>query len=247
MSTLTGTGATPGAPDRTTADEWTVLVPVKALGLAKGRLAQALPGSGRRALVLAMASDVLAACSAAPGVSSVRVISSDPTVASLADDLGVDVFPDPSTPPGPGDEPLNVALAHALEDVAGPVGVVAADLPELTPSSLGRVLSAARGHAHASVPDHRGEGTTMAFWSGARASRIPRFGAGSAARFRSEGDAVPITDVDSSGVTRRDVDLPADLTALAGRPVGDATARALREHVGPLSAPTADVSATMVP
>ena len=40
-------------------DGWTIVVPVKALDRAKSRLDPALPSAGRKALVLAMATDVL--------------------------------------------------------------------------------------------------------------------------------------------------------------------------------------------
>jgi len=46
--------------------EWTVLVPVKRLQLAKSRLP--LPATTRAALMAAMAADTVAAALAAPGV-----------------------------------------------------------------------------------------------------------------------------------------------------------------------------------
>ena len=63
-----------------TADGWTIVVPVKALERAKSRLVPALTADGRRALVVAMAVDVLAACRETPGVARVRVVSADPRV-----------------------------------------------------------------------------------------------------------------------------------------------------------------------
>ncbi|MBB1050764.1 2-phospho-L-lactate guanylyltransferase, partial [Dietzia sp. CW19] len=72
MSTVSGHGATDGG--------WTIVVPVKALDRAKSRLARALPASDRRALALAMAADVFRTCVATPGVSRVRVVTSDPDV-----------------------------------------------------------------------------------------------------------------------------------------------------------------------
>lgn len=227
-----------------TADGWTIVVPVKALGHAKSRMARALDPAARRALVLAMAVDVLTTCTATPGVSRVRVVTSDPEVATSARELGVEVIPEPA-PDGPGDQ-LNAALAAALDDVRGRVGVVTADLPELRPDHLGSVLDAAGRHQHSTVPDHRGVGTTMAFWSTGDA-RVPRFGAASAARYLSEGGAVPLTDVDESGAVGRDVDTPGDLDALTARPVGAATATALRARLRPLTVPADGVSATMVP
>src|SRR5699024_11296657 len=103
-----------------------------------------------------------------------------------------------------------------------------ADLPELRASLLGRLLGAATAHPHSTVPDHRGSGTTMAFWSGAATGpdrdsvRVSRFGPGSAARFRVDGGAVGLAELDPGGAGRRVVDTPEDLAALTGRTVGAA-------------------------
>lgn len=238
MSTQTGRGADGG---------WTLVVPVKALDRAKGRLAPTLSAPARGALVLAMATDVLRACLAAPGVARVRVVTSDSEVAALARGLGVEVVPEPDRAGGSsGADPLNSALTAGIRGVPGPVGVVAADLPELRADTLGRVLAAAARHRHAIVPDHRGAGTTMAFWTGPGEDRIPRFGPDSAARHLTEGGAVPLTDADPTGATGRDIDTPGDLTALVGRDVGAATTAALRAPSAVSGARPVGGSATMV-
>lgn len=240
MSTPTGPGVD--------VDAWTLLVPVKPLDLAKTRLAPAVGRSGRRSLVLAMAVDVLTACADTPGVSDVRVLTSDPEVRGLARRLGLVAVPDPEPTGGEsGAEPLNRALEAALADVDGAVGVVTADLPELRPATLGRILHEAAHHRHSVVPDHLGAGTTMAFWTASAADREPLFGADSAARFRLEGGAVSLAGIDPSGGSGRDVDTPEDLAALPRRPVAGATARALRQHTGPDATPAGGLSATMVP
>ncbi len=245
MSTRAGRGAAD--------DGWTIIVPVKALDRAKSRLARALSAPGRRALVLAMATDVLRACVGSPAVSRVRVVTSDAEVTALAHRLGLEVVPEPE--PGadePGTDPLNTdplntALLAALDGVSGPVGVVAADLPELDSDTLERILAAAARHPHSMVPDHRGLGTTMAFWTGPARARIPRFGADSAARHVSEGGAVPLRNADTSGVAERDVDTPEDLAELSGRSVGGATATTLRARTDAPAAHSPGVSVTMVP
>ncbi len=58
---------------------WTVLIPVKELGLAKTRLRGALPGVPHRDLVLALVLDTVAAALA---VATVVVVTSDETVAA---------------------------------------------------------------------------------------------------------------------------------------------------------------------
>lgn len=243
MSTVAGHGSAD--------DGWTIVVPVKALDRAKSRLSRALPAPGRRALALAMATDVLLTVTRTPGVARVRVVTSDPDVATLARRLGLEIVPEPEPATGvtePSDvDPLNAALSAAILGVTGPAGVVTADLPELRPEHLARILIAAAEHAHSVVPDHRGAGTTMAFWTGGTGARVPRFGVGSAARHLSEGGAVPLHGADPSGASGRDVDTPEDVAALTGLPVGEATAAVLRTPAVAQGAHSDGVSATMVP
>lgn len=240
MSTMVGRGTADGG--------WTIIVPVKALDRAKSRLARTLSAPGRRALVLAMATDVFRACAGSPAVSRVRVVTSDPDVGALAQGFGLEVVPEPPvSADSPDADPLNVALAAAIAGVPGPVGVVTADLPELDSDTLERVLSAAARHSHSMVPDHRGVGTTMVFWTGPATTRVPRFGGDSAARHVSEGGAVPLLGADTSGAAGRDVDTPEDLAGLSGRTVGGATATTLRARADAPGAHAAGVSATMVP
>lgn len=246
----------------TVVDGWTIVVPVKSLDRAKSRLVPALTADGRRALVVAMAADVLRACRDTPGVARVRVVSADVRVRDLAARAGAEFVDEPADAGSPhrdpldraplnsdplNSDPLNLALDRALADVRGPVGVVAADLPELRPAHLARILGMAARHPHATVTDHRGAGTTMAFWTGDPATRVCRFGVDSAVRFRVEGGAVRIAVDDDLGAAARDVDVPDDLAALPGRRVGPATAGALRDPAARLLAHATGVSATMVP
>lgn len=231
----------------TTVDGWTIVVPVKELDRAKSRLVPALTADGRRALVTAMAADVLRTCADTPGVTRIRVVSADPRVEELARRAGAE-FVVEGTVPGPGHtDPLNAALDLALRGIGAPVGVITADLPELLPHHLRRILDEAGRHRHSTVPDHRGAGTTMAFWTGPPGARVCRFGPDSAARFRVEGGAVPLAVDDDLAPAARDVDLPDDLLALPGRRIGPATAAALRDPVIRLPAHASGPSATMVP
>ena len=231
----------------TGADGWTIVVPVKALDRAKSRLDPVLPADGRKALVLAMATDVLRTCVATPGVGRVRVVSAtDPLVRDLASRVGAELVPEPAPACSPHGDPLNAALTAALADVHGPVGIVTADLPELRPHHLARILASAAHHRHSTVADHRGAGTTMAFWTGPPASRVCRFGPDSAARFR-EGGAVTVGAAADLGAATRDVDVPADLAALSARDIGAATAEALRDPATRRCTHADGVSATMVP
>ncbi|TMM33195.1 MAG: hypothetical protein E6F99_24900, partial [Actinobacteria bacterium] len=104
---------------------WTVLVPVKDLGLAKSRLRGALAGVPHQDLVLALVLDTLAAALACPAVTEVVVVTADEAVAAAARGLGAKVLADP--PRG-----LNPALEHAAAAAGGgPLAALAADLPAL--------------------------------------------------------------------------------------------------------------------
>lgn len=114
------------------------VVPVKALGQAKGRLAQALTPEERRALVLAMLGDVLGALRAV--LSVYAVISSDLGVLAYAAAYGALPLLDRAAD-------LNGALAQAAAQQAasGASGllILPADVPLVTPEDLGRLLRAA--------------------------------------------------------------------------------------------------------
>ena len=245
MSTASGPGHA--------GDGWTIIVPVKTLERAKGRLAPELSPDIRRALVVAMATDVIAACRDASPVVRVRVVGSDPEIARIAQGLGAEFVVDPT---GPGtvpatsvagrSDPLNTALSHAMTGDAGLVGVVAADLPELDWRAADP--DSRRGHPSPAFgrDDHRGDGTTMAFWTGST-DRVIHFGAGSADRFRHLGGAEDIA-VDNAawGGAARDVDIPEDVAGLDARRVGTATACVLQGVPASLRVRDGAESVTMV-
>ena len=68
-----------------TGDGWTIVVPVKSLDRAKSRLGSTLSPDSRRGLVVAMTTDVVTACLHSQQVGRVRIVSSDPQIAALAD------------------------------------------------------------------------------------------------------------------------------------------------------------------
>lgn len=230
---------------------WTVVVPVKSLARAKSRLGSTLSPEQRRALVVAMATDVVTACLECPSIAVVRVVSADPDVAALAADLGAEFVTETGhlTAGCPAatsqSDPLNAALADALTGLTGAVAVVAADLPELDSRILTRILDSASQHRHSVVVDHRGEGTTMAMWT-AGTDRVCLFGPGSAANFLRQGAVTLSVDEHSGGAASRDVDVPSDVIRLAGRQVGVATAKTLREQLGQPFCRVHAESATMV-
>jgi 2-phospho-L-lactate guanylyltransferase len=197
------------------------LVPVKALGEAKGRLAAVLAPLQRRLLVIAMFEDVVAALQAVPALEAPVVVSPDREVWRRADAMGCKVVEEP-----PGAGGLNRALAAA----AGGIGngsallVVAADLPLASAAGLGRVLEAAAAPV-AVVPSHDGGGTNVLAWRDP-GSFAPGFGHGSAARHLAVPGAVR---VDEPGLAL-DVDTADDLRLVAGRlDPASVTARRLRD------------------
>ena len=70
----------------------TAVVPVKALGRAKSRLA--LPEHQRRQLALVFAADTLTAVTGCADVAAVLVVTADADIAALASGLGAQVVPD---------------------------------------------------------------------------------------------------------------------------------------------------------
>jgi 2-phospho-L-lactate/phosphoenolpyruvate guanylyltransferase len=201
----------------------TPLVPVKALGEAKRRLAPALAPVERRLLVIAMLEDVLAALAGTAGLERPVVVSPDREVWRRADALGCRVVEEH----GPGPDGLNASLARAAAAAGGGDGllVVAADLPLATPAGLAEVVAAGKGAAVVVVPSHDGDGTNVLAWR-EPASFRPAFGPGSAARHLAEAGAVRL---DEAGLAL-DVDTPDDLRAVAGLAVAESvTGRRLRD------------------
>ena len=189
---------------------WTVLVPVKSLPAAKGRLADASHDAAAHArLVAAIRADTLAAVGGAGAVARVVLVTDRPMEGEV-------VFVQRT----PG---LNAALTEAAADAAArwPGDAVAAlvgDLPALRGTDLDAVLLAAAAHPRAFVPDAAGTGTTM-LTALPGVTLSPAFGAGSAARHRA--DAVELT---AAAGLRCDVDTAADLDAALALGVGPRTA-----------------------
>ena len=167
-----------------------------------------------------MAADTVRAAAACPAVAAVVVVTDDPAAASTLGALGARIVADEP------DAGLNPALAHgaAVAAVAWPdsgTAALAADLPALRPAELGRGLQAAAQSPEAFVADAEGTGTTL-YAARPGTSFRPRFGPGSAARYREGGAAeIVLADVPS---LRSDVDTPADLQNAISLGVGPRTA-----------------------
>lgn len=202
--------------------EWVVVVPVKRLDRAKTRLS-ARPAAQRRSLALAFARDTVASALAAPGVRRVVAVTDDDLVRSELADLGATWIPDEP------DAGLNAALAHGAEHVrrehpSAGIAVLAADLPALRPTELGRALVAAAGVVRGLVADASGTGTTLLTALPGTDLR-PAFGPRSRASHVVSG-AVALDPSAIPGL-RRDVDTEVDLWDAVRLGVGPATAAVL--------------------
>lgn len=139
---------------------WSVVVPVKRLGVAKSRLRSTLPSADHNALVLAICLDTVSAAIACAPVARVLVVTDDPRAGAAVLDAGALVVADEP------DSGLNPAVNHGAATAArlapgDSVAVLSADLPALRPLELAAALAAASAHMRAFVTDAAATGTTL--------------------------------------------------------------------------------------
>ncbi|MFJ9022925.1 2-phospho-L-lactate guanylyltransferase [Streptomyces sp. NPDC102259] len=202
--------------------QWTLVIPLKPLALAKSRLADTATDGLRPGLALAFAEDTVAAALASPAVRDVAVVTDDALAGRVLAALGARIV---------ADEPrggLNAALAHGAAAVRAfrpdsPLAALNADLPALRPSELARVLDAAGEFPRSFLPDAAAIGTTLLAVAAGR-ELLPAFGTDSRARHRASGaEELRLPGVDS---VRQDVDTGEDLRAALSLGVGPRTAAA---------------------
>jgi len=195
---------------------WAV-IPVKPLRGALRRLTPALEAPVRRALQVAMLTDVLGACAGAEDLAGVMVVTSDPDAAALAERIaGARVVPDHAPPRG-----MNAAVARGLAAVSdqGAEGalVLTADLPLARPEDIGAILAYPLAPRSALlVPSADGTGTNAMLLRPPAALR-PRLGSDSFARHRAQAlrRGVVLARLERPGLAL-DIDTPRDLIALMG-------------------------------
>ncbi|MFJ6725008.1 MULTISPECIES: 2-phospho-L-lactate guanylyltransferase [unclassified Streptomyces] len=202
--------------------QWSLVIPLKPLALAKSRLADTASDGLRPGLALAFAADTVAAALACAAVRDVAVVTVDAVAARELAALGARVVPDE---PRAG---LNAALAHGAAVVRarrphGAVAALNADLPALRPAELVRVLDAAAEFPRSFLPDTAAIGTTLLAVAPGEELR-PAFGTDSRSRHRASG-AVELTPTGVDSV-RQDVDTGDDLRAALALGVGPRTAAA---------------------
>lgn len=182
------------------------LVPIKALGEGKSRLASVLSSTEREALVQAMLRHVTATAACAETIE--RTLLVGPSRHGLDDDILL------------LDEPggLNASLESAIARIAGSeyrpdrIVVVAADLPCLTPLDLDLLAAAPKGSI-AIAPDRHGIGTNALSLPLPQAARFRfHYGENSAALHRKEAEklGLNVETILSAGL-EKDIDGPADL------------------------------------
>jgi 2-phospho-L-lactate guanylyltransferase len=211
--------------------DWSVVIPVKRMGLAKTRLRGGLPGVPHHDLVLSLAADTVAAAVACRTVAAVLVVTDEPVVRRTVNRLGAEAVADLP------DAGLNPALAFGADQAtrrhpgAG-VAALGADLPALRPEELADALFAAAAHPRAYVCDQERTGTVLlTVRPGSRLD--PRFGLGSARTHRDSG----AVELDGEWPSlRRDVDTAGDLATAIALGVGPRTAATLRRPAGDVRA-----------
>jgi 2-phospho-L-lactate guanylyltransferase len=202
------------------AHEWTAVIPVKRLSVAKSRLRGAVPDARHAELALAMVCDTVTAVLAAESVGRLLVVTDDPVAAAAVAGLGARVVPD-----RPGAD-LNDAMRFGADEAAGLSAyrlVLAGDLPALRPGQLDEALAGATRRGF--VADAAGTGTVLLATPPGQ-PLDPHFGLGSAAAHARSG-AVPLTG-DWPGL-RQDVDTPADLATVLSLGAGPHTCALLRD------------------
>lgn len=200
-------------------DRLVAVVPLRSPGDGKTRLAPSLGRDTRAALAGAMLADVVAALRGADV--HVVVAAGGAAAAAAASALQADVVMD-----GPGVGSLDGAVEHArrqLEPVDALL-VVQADLPLLTSADVRAVVE----HDDAVVVAPTDDGGTSALLRRPAAVVPTAYGPDSARRHQQLArDAGLVPRVVRRPGLALDVDVLTDLQALAGRPVGPATAAVL--------------------
>jgi len=197
------------------------IVPVRALGEGKSRLASVLSGPRRSALVQSMLAHVLAALQGARRIDRIVVVTPDD---HLALPQGVDVLHDHATG-------LNAAVSlaqHTFADCYAAMLVVAADAPRVTAEEIDRLIDCATHSDVVVVPDRHGRGTN-ALWTRLPTRLVPQYGDDSATAHLDAATrlGLRVARIEIRGLSH-DVDVPVDLL---GEPMPAEQARILADDI----------------
>jgi 2-phospho-L-lactate guanylyltransferase len=198
------------------------IVPVKALGEAKRRLAPALAPAQRRRWVLTMLEDVLGLLGHVDSIARILVVTPDADVASVATGRGAVVVREERRG-GDLNAAVRLGLAHARSQGADRALVVPADVPLATHAEMLSVLtsvSADPARQVAIVPSEDGEGTNALLLAPPDVLQ-PEFGEGSFVRHVAQAVALGldfrVLRLPGLGT---DIDQPRDLARLAAATAG---------------------------
>ena len=207
------------------------LIPMKDLAGAKQRLASKLALPERRALALAMLSDVIAACRESGCFDVVAVTSADAGVAEAAVTLGAVPLVEPPDAGG-----LNEGLTWGGEALAqgmalGELVILPADIPLARAEDVRAVCDALAAAGDRCVIVRARDGGTNALALRPPRAIPMRFGPQSCDAHIAAARAAGL-DVVELALDRLafDVDAPEDLDALASLPLGAATSAWLAAH-----------------
>ena len=188
------------------------LVPLKSLDLAKRRLAPALNEKSRKALVLAMARDVLNVLDQVDAIEKILLVSSEPEGGTLLRGRKLDVFYSARNE-GLNRE-LETSALYAEAQGANRALIVHGDLPFLNVESINRFISDNPQSAVRAVACKLGTGTNMLLTP--LPLKIPlKFGQNSLKRFIKESEIrkVPFETVRNEQLGM-DIDNPEDFCTL---------------------------------
>ncbi len=228
-----------------TSAPWAI-VPVKALGEAKQRLAGVLPLKARRRLMLVMLRDVLATLAEVKALGPVVVVTPDAEVAEVAESQGARVLREVRLQGHSA--AVAAGFAHAAARGAERALTLPADAPCVTPAEVARLIDAAgtqRGARVVLAPSHDGDGTNAVLAAPPHIFSLS-FGPGSFARHRAAAEAMGLDCrvVELAGLGR-DVDEPRDLQALLAAKRDDPSYAFLQTLEG-LWGPHARIPATSI-
>lgn len=190
------------------------IIPVGSLEGAKSRLGESLDPEERQTLVTDLLVRTIRAAVAAPGVSSVVVVSPDPAVLDIATASGAVALRQARTGLNEG---LGEAAAHAAREGAGAVLVIASDLPAVSTANLNTLIEeaadadgrSARGLVEI-VPDRHGRGTNALLVSPPNLISFA-FGPNSRAAHLAAARTAGATVLETDSPLRLDLDVPDDL------------------------------------
>jgi 2-phospho-L-lactate guanylyltransferase len=195
-----------------------VVVPIKPLAASKSRLAPRLPEDRRSRLVIAMLGHVLQAVRRAAAIAQVSVLGGDDTVRTTCHRLQVPWEPDPASSLN---RCLQIAFRSGQRDGWSATVFVPADLPELRPDDIARLVALSRGARQLVIaPDRFETGTNALLVPSAIAFR-PMLGTHSFRKHLAQARSLrlPIAVCHSEGLLL-DVDTPSDLDVLLQRRPG---------------------------